>query len=477
MKKIIALLLSMITAFGLFACAESTLGESSDFESLEISSDGEAVSDPESELPICSESVIDSEESNDSKDEENDVVNVLLVERRLGEGEALGGLLETTGYEIERKSVQDEAFPSSLAEICQYDEVILNNIAHKDMPDGFDELLEIYAREYGGGVLTVGGTDENGEQNAYVRDDMYGTVYQQMLPVDAIKDYTPPKGIVWILDDSGSMTATNASAERPFDLAKDGVLSGLDALSSRDYVGVMTLGETRVELPLTPCTQEDTIRSAIESVEEVGGGTVFSEAVYRAGSMLNALREVEKRHVILVTDGYLADAEETAAVVDNLRKQKGITFSVVLIGVDESVSAYTAVRALVEKGGGRLYTVESKTDIQTAMRREFQIPEFSEYEIQPFNPKVVDTLSPIVSDIAETTLSVQLGGFYATEAKATAEVILVGEYDVPIYAQWGYGEGKVGSFMCDLGGEWSTEFINSDVGKKILYNIVSYLHS
>ena len=64
------------------------------------------------------------------------------------------------------------------------------------MINGFDELLQTYVYEYGGGLFTVGGdkqTTQNGETittaNAYNRKDLMGSIYQEMLPVEAI-NYT-----------------------------------------------------------------------------------------------------------------------------------------------------------------------------------------------------------------------------------------------------------------------------------------------
>jgi hypothetical protein len=68
----------------------------------------------------------------------------------------------------------------------------------------------------------------------------------------------------------------------------------------------------------------------------------------------------------------------------------------------------------------------------------------------------------------------QLGGFYGTKIKDGADAVISGEY-VPIYAQWKYGKGTVGSFMCDLNGTWSNEFIVSDTGIRLINNIVGNL--
>ena len=68
----------------------------------------------------------------------------------------------------------------------------------------------------------------------------------------------------------------------------------------------------------------------------------------------------------------------------------------------------------------------------------------------------------------------QLSGYYGTVAKKDASVALMGQY-VPIYAEWKYGEGSVGSFMCDLSGIWSDEFMSDLVGQAIITNIVNSL--
>ena len=125
-----------------------------------------------------------------------------------------------------------EAIPQTLEEISQYEQVLLVNIANKDMKPEFFELLDVYVSEYGGGLFTVGGeTDknENGDvvPHAYLRSDMQGTLYQQMLPVRVV-DYTPPVAVMIVIDTSGSMSSSVPQAKR-------GAEQVLDALTSRDF--------------------------------------------------------------------------------------------------------------------------------------------------------------------------------------------------------------------------------------------------
>ena len=57
--------------------------------------------------------------------------------------------------------------------------------------------------------------------------------------------------------------------------------------------------------------------------------------------------------------------------------------------------------------------------------------------------------------------------------KNGAIAILKGPYNVPIYAQWNYGKGIVGSFMCDLNGTLSKNLLSNDNGVFLLNKIIS----
>jgi thiol-disulfide isomerase/thioredoxin len=67
-----------------------------------------------------------------------------------------------------------------------------------------------------------------------------------------------------------------------------------------------------------------------------------------------------------------------------------------------------------------------------------------------------------------------LGGAYHNQLKEGATEILHSPYG-PLYAHWNYGKGIVGSFMCDLNGTWSADFLNAEAGATIINNIISHL--
>ena len=414
---------------------------------------------------------------------------ILMVERNEMESKALSTLLEEEYEEFEITTVNifnKEMVPTSVDALRQFDQVVLYNIANADMPEGFDELLYSYVNDFGGGLFTVGGNkvDESGNvvldrgevvANAYDREDMYGTLYQEMLPVQAI-EYTPPVAVMIIVDRSGSMEMpAGQSGQTKLELAKQGAKACLDALTERDYCGIMTLEEKYTEeMQVSPMTQQAKLQKAIDDIT-IGGGTVFQDALRGAGRALQAVKNVERRHVILVTDGVPADPyEEYSTPIEQYFNDVNakVTFSFVIIGEDISASDKQNIRKAAELGGGRFYDVWDTSSLPRIMREELNMPEIKAINHKPFQPKI-HTFNNVVSGIDQSQIPM-LHGFYGTKIKSGATMVLKGEF-VPIYAQWKYGEGMVGSFMCDLNNVWSADFMADATGRRLLMNIINAL--
>ncbi|MCQ2399268.1 MAG: VWA domain-containing protein, partial [Clostridia bacterium] len=230
---------------------------------------------------------------------------VLVIERDHEESEKINDILVGGQYDVTILdfNAEDDGYtnpipvPTTVNELRNYDQVILNNIANRDMPDGFVDILYSYVYDFGGGLLTVGG---DGVANVYNRQDMRNTTYEQMLPVQAI-DYTPPLGVIFIIDVSGSMSSIDdRTGKSSVKLAAEGAEACLGVLSERDYVGIITLSsDYQINLPMTKVSEQAKVVSAIRDIgdHEAGGGTIFSDAFERAGQMLRATEKVDKRHV------------------------------------------------------------------------------------------------------------------------------------------------------------------------------------
>ena len=407
---------------------------------------------------------------------------ILIIESQIGTSDNLVTLLnENKDYEMTVVEIGSDEMPTTVDGLRAYDQVIMNNVSNMDLPVGFDVTLKKYVEEHGGGLFTTGGKDSNGKPHAYNKQDMYGSVYQSLLPVQA-DVYTPPIGVMFILDQSGSMAYKNDEGGTFFDSAKQGIAACLSVLYDRDYVGIMTLDTYQsVILEMTPRTQEHKITEALSTLTRPTGNTVFTNAIETAGHALRSLKNVSKRHVVIVSDGEASDASASyMRLVDEFYQTDGITFSVV--GVHMSVSSRQNMKKLCETGHGRLYEARNTKDFEDAFEEDLLVPTVKDVNDTPFNPIAYNVNSPLLNGVARgegvdrNRLTVTLNGFHGGKIKDGADLILIGEYSVPIYAQWKYGAGTVGSFMSDLqASSWSTSFMADASGKKFIRNVVNNL--
>lgn len=411
--------------------------------------------------------------------------NILVLEKETNESD---NFVKTLGEEYTAKVINigdTDNLPTTLDALREYDEIILMNVANRDMPEGFIDMLYTYVHDIGGGLFTVGGTREdeygNTVPNLYDRNDMYDvsedgvmvpTLYQEMLPVQSI-NYTPPIGVMIIIDRSGSMGTKLSGDETRLDVAKRGAEAAVYALSERDYCGIMTLDtEFQVEQSLIPATQQARLLRIISEIE-MGGGTMYAGAIQRAGEALLSLRNVERRHIILVSDGEPGDKtfDDYGSVI-KANYAAGITFSMVAIDIDQNSPQDEDMERAAKAGHGRYYRVWDDT-LADKMSQELKLPEITEISTEPFQPRIRDHTAAVAGvDQADIPM---LGGYFGTKIKEDALIPLAGEF-VPILAHWRYGEGRVGSFMCDLTGTgWSQEFMKSASGVKILNQTVKTL--
>lgn len=412
---------------------------------------------------------------------------ILIIENIEGESESLRTMLNDE-LNVSVVNVSDYSnMPTEINELREYEEVILINVANADMPDGFDELLYSYVHDFGGGLFTVCGNKEDGnpnddmfEANAYTREDMYGTLYQQMLPVEIV-DYTPPTAVVIIVDDCIRMLNYNSvnETETRFYYAKQGAMACLDALTERDYIEIMSLSEALTkEFEFKPCTQRDDIISTIENIS-VDSNAYDNDALAlkRAGDALAGLDRVAKRHIIFVTEGCCPiDNYEAYASCFHENNAKGITMSIV--GVECYLDYANRMEQMLVYYAGmtskNCYNITDLSNIQAVIKEDLGSPLLKDFSYETFMLTFGVTDHAVIGNLNEAYLPA-LDGYYGVKAKEGAEVILVGPYSNPIYTQWKLGLGTVGTFVCDLNGTWSCEFIYSDTGIQLINNIVNNL--
>ena len=423
--------------------------------------------------------------------------DILVIEGISGESNKLAEVLRDELNVKVLKVDEVDLLPKTVDELRAYDEVVLCNVANDQFPEGFDKILYSYVHDFGGGLFTICGNEEDADPgddlwsaNAYTREDMKGTLYQEMLPVEII-NYTPPAAVMIVVDVSGSMFGAGSD----FDSSKlgkalEGARACLDALTERDYVGIMTLGTSFTEeVELTPRTQRDKILAAITKIEDDainglhGGGTIFSGALERAGKALQAMDTVEKKHIMIVTDGEPASSDkERYQYWFEENAKNGITVSIVGIQCTTAaqVNMETVLQEYAKVDKSHFHKVDDVKQTPTVMREDLEVPEIKEANYSEFTPKINDKESLVFNKLDIKQLP-SLHGYYGVKLKEGATTVISGDY-TPIYAEWQFGLGRVGTFACDLRGVWSEDFLTerdaTDAimsGPAIINNIITSL--
>jgi len=376
--------------------------------------------------------------------------NILIIESIAGESEKLSGMI-ASNHSLTVVGISDSArMPASIDELKVYDEVILVNVANRDMPEGFAELLQTYVQDLGGGLLTVGGntadsTPDDWKANAYDRADLQGTIYQDMLPVDVL-DPVSSIGVMIIIDRSGSMWYQmdgQPYEESKFYAAKQGAAACADALQAGDYMGIISLGDIYEYTPeLIPITQKDKILNEIDNIN-FGGGTIFEGVLATARQALLANTQVQRRHIIMITDGEPADRDpEMYLEQARLNAEAGITMSVV--GIDCLDPVKREMVKLVKAGGGEekhFYDVGADSDggydfgVANAMREALRCDELRKVIYADYTPSVaviilVDVSSSMWPGLADADYPYEQSKLYyaVAAAKASLDVLDANDY-------------------------------------------------
>lgn len=419
--------------------------------------------------------------------------NILVVTEEMGStniSEFLSSQ-EVMGVKYEVTTVDINSTPTTLDQLRAYDQVVLSGVTNRTMQScGFDVILEKYVGEIGGSLLTVG------SDNAYAYDQMFyqdtetgsilSTTYQKMLPLQAVKDYTPPLAVVLIVDRSGSMSS-DFGGQKKLTLAKDACASVVNyVLTERDYCGIMTLESNySTELKITSCTRKDDIIQAVNDIGDATGGTVFSGALQRAGNALMSLSTVERKHIVLITDGQPSDKLDDGKgggygqYIKHFYEQ-GITLSVIGIQMPASNidTMWEACKlAGGEEAGSAVHNVEDSDDSVTqALMKDLtadaiqgivsgedvplKLDEANTYSRMLYNNQITD------ADIPHIT------GYYGMKLKKGATAVVMGA-SCPIYAEHKYGNGMVGSIATNF--DYASDFFNSSAGSLFLQYAVNNL--
>jgi Ca-activated chloride channel family protein len=366
---------------------------------------------------------------------------VLLVESDLDQARHLTWALEEQDMQVDQRPPR--GLPESLAELQNYDLLILSNVPATAMTRLQMEVARTYVQDLGGGLIMLGG-DQSFGLGGY-----YKTALEEILPVrsDFEKEKEKPSlAMMLVIDKSGSMGGEK------IEMAKEAARAAVELLGPSDQVGVLAFeGENFWISELHPCSDKGFVLDRIAGLE-AGGGTVMAPAMEEAYDVLRGA-VAKLKHMIILTDGISApgDFEGIAQAMTADR----ITLSTVAMGTDADQDL---LEDLARIGNGRYYLADDPGQVPQIFAKETVTASKSAINEQPFMPSVArptQVLNEIALDEAPFLL-----GYVVTRPKPTAEVILATEAGDPLLAWWRYGLGMSVAFTSDAKARWAAEWVS-----------------
>ncbi len=349
--------------------------------------------------------------------------------------------------------------PKTFPELAEYDEVILANVDYNTLPEGYGKMLQKYVYDFGRTLLTVGGT------NTYMLGNMEGTELEEMLPVSfgLTEDETDRAvALMLVIDASRSMSMNNSPN---MSMAKQGAINCLEAMSSADYVGVISFNRNAAVRSKLVAANDDNKQylTRVISGLNTASGTYYTEALELAHRELkNSSAPV--KHVMFLSDGQPNDRDYLDVV--SQMAEDGITVSTIGLG-------YTSaqLRAMANSGNGRYYYVPNATNLPEIMLSEAQQVTIDSLRLGSYRA-VINGHDPLTEDIVEEDIPA-LSGYVATKLKDEALAPLLTDEGYPLFVKHTYGNGTVATFTSDLSGDWSSKWISDGTGNELIERFIS----
>ncbi len=340
---------------------------------------------------------------------------------------------------LETRAVGVDRFPASLPELQSYDSIFISNIAAGDLGDSLMKLLESAVRDFGVGLVCVGG------DQTYLAGAYKGTPLEATLPLEMeldSKKVLPPGAVVLVMH---GMEFANGNQ-----IARDCAQGVLAALGPQDEMGVVLWDGTEHWLfPLAKVGNKKDMARQIAGMSQgdlpsfQGVMTIGAEGLKRSHASL--------KHMIVFSDG--DPAPPSQPLMNDIVANK-ITVSTVLIS---GHAGPQTMQWIADQGKGRFHNVISAADLPQIFIKETMVILKSAISEEPFKPKFA-AASELVRGIGGDEYPI-LKGYVCTQPKARAEVPLKTDKGDPLLAHWQYGLGRAVAFTSDAKAKWASDWI------------------
>lgn len=391
----------------------------------------------------------------------NGIPRILLVAGMREDSSQFENLLRSGNCNYQRVSAINA--PSALAEMLEYDSIILDNVFIWDLPEGFLANIETYVKDYGCGLISCGG------EESFALGGYRESVLETVLPVDMELrgvNEIPKTAMIMVIDHSGSMSMDAGNGATNLDLAITAAKTAVDQMRSSDYVGVVTFDDTcSWVVDPTPADNKEEIKEKIENIAE-GGGTTIKPALKAA---LQGVTDCDAniRHVILLTDGQ-GETNNFRDIISAYQSED-VTMSTVAVG---DGSDTRLLEQLAMSCGGRYYYSDMASDIPKIFAQEVFLSGDTYLQNGVFS-LAVNRNSEITRDIF-TDGWPSIYGYISATPKNTANVLIASEKDDPVLTVMQYGLGHTVAWNTDVTNKWTAGYAGESDYVQLWKRIIDY---
>jgi uncharacterized membrane protein len=375
---------------------------------------------------------------------------VLVISGSAEDDRFLPKILTSQVYQLRSHLATDSGL--ELGKLSDYRVIVLNNLHISRMPQAISAGVSEYLKS-GGGLVVVGGNTSFG-LGGYI-----GSSLEEVLPVRLVPPRQDKKrltiAVQLVIDKSRSM-ATDIRLE----YAKAAATEVVRALKDEDHIGV--IGFDEVPFVALPLSRVGTVREmAVSRISRLfpASRTNLFPALDEARRGLVKV-QAGRKHVIVLTDGKLPDADTYYFNLVQQMRFLGITVSTVMVG-SEADDGF--LQRLAQLGGGAFYQTTDPSNLPKVFLSDVRVA--SGEKTLREEPELMVSAGP--DPIVSTDLRgfPNLKGFVETAERESARTELLikdSEGAYPLLASWDVGKGRSIAFTSDANGRWSANWMRWD---------------
>jgi hypothetical protein len=351
-------------------------------------------------------------------------------------------------HDIKTKIVEPKRAPFYLKDWLAYSAIVLMNVPAIDLATLQQELIEKAVAEHGRGLLLLGG------ENSFGPGGYYETPLERVSPLSSrVPRDAPRVALAFVLDRSGSMQRNEGGATR-LDIAKQATVSAIRLLHPESLIAIVVFdSEARVLLPLRPAKDAAAVTQALQALEP-GGGTAIYPGLVEALHQLQGVDAIAK-HIVVMSDG-LTQPGDFPGILKAISDQ-GISVSTVAIGDGADP---VRLEEIARIGKGAFHATQDFKALPSILSQEALLLSGKPVEERLVTPSWVQRPAEFFAGLPDKLPP--LAGYVLTTRKPHADLHVVvsdeKQEQVPLFASWRYGNGRVVALTTQGAGVWTREW-------------------